>query len=174
MAIDREVADADGMLRGLDALAEASTAVQVVDEVERETSFTGSRETTRTSEAGISVAHGVPVASGKLSASHRRSATATGRLCRTGVEHHQVIFGPVDRALDRITAALASARVWLLPGRMEQRPPRPATPAGGPVTPQRPPHRGITVKMAGRVGSSTDGKTPTRLRASVPRGGTMS
>jgi hypothetical protein len=148
VAIDREVADADGMLRGLDALAEASTAVQVVGEVERETSFTGSSETTRTNEASLSVAHGVPVASGKLSASHRRSATATGRLRRTGVEHHQVIFGPVSRALARITTALAPARLWLLLDEWSSVPQDLQPLLADLLRRSVLPTRGITVKMA--------------------------
>lgn len=66
VAVDRDVADAAGLLEGLDALAEAATEVKVVGEVERETIVGGSAESTGE----------IAVSSPRLSVSRRRSVTA--------------------------------------------------------------------------------------------------
>lgn len=105
VALDREIADATGLLDSLDALAEAATEVRVVGEVERETTVGGSAESS--GEVTLS-------SSPRLSAGARRSMTAESRLRRTGVEHHHVLFGPLTRALRGITRALGVARLWLL------------------------------------------------------------
>lgn len=105
VAVDREIADATGLLDSLDALAEAATEVKVVGEVERETTVGGSAE----SSGEVTVS-----SSPRLSARSRRSTTAESRMRRTGVEHHHVLFGPLTRALRGITRALGTARLWLL------------------------------------------------------------
>jgi hypothetical protein len=112
MALEREIGEQNSLLLALDALAEAATAVQVVGEVERETTFGGSAE----SSAGIELAMSPngPVPNATVSATRRRSATAQSRLRRTGTERHHVVFGPLSRALRRITSALGPARLWLL------------------------------------------------------------
>ncbi len=107
VAFEREVGDQNGLLLALDALAEAATAVEVVGEVERETTLGGSAE----SSVGVEL---LLAPNAKVSATRRRAATAESRLRRTGVERHQVVFGPLSRALKRITNALGSARLWLL------------------------------------------------------------
>lgn len=89
IAVDGEVADPDGLLRALDALAEAATGVEVVGEVERETTLGGSVEASRA--AGLALS---PRRSASLSAASRQSVTAHNRVRRTGVERHRVLFGP--------------------------------------------------------------------------------
>jgi hypothetical protein len=105
VAVEREVADAAGLLGSLDALAEAATEVKVVGQVERETTVGGSAESG--GEVAVSSAP-------RVSASRRRSVTAERRLLRTGVESHHVLFGRLSKALRGITGALGSARLWLL------------------------------------------------------------
>jgi hypothetical protein len=107
VAFEGEIHDQNSLLLALDALAEAATAVQVVGEVERETKFGGSAE----SSAGIEL---TVSPNAKVSASRRRAATAESRLRRTGIERHHVVFGPLSRALKGITSALGPARLWLL------------------------------------------------------------
>ena len=107
VALEREIGDQNGLLRALDALAEAATAVQVVGEVERETTVGGSAESSVDVELTVSP-------NAKVSATRRTSATAESRLRRTGIERHHVVFGPLSRALRGITSALGPARLWLL------------------------------------------------------------
>jgi hypothetical protein len=107
VAFEREIADQNSLLVALDALAEAATAVEVVGEVERETKFGGSDESSAGLELTVSP-------NAKISATRRRSATAESRLRRTGIERHHVVFGPLSRALKGITSALVPARLWLL------------------------------------------------------------
>ncbi len=107
VALEREIADQNGLLLALDVLAEAATAVQVVGEVERETTVGGSAESSVGIELTVSP-------NAKVSAARRRSATAESRLRRTGIERHHVVFGPLSRALRGITSALGPARLWLL------------------------------------------------------------
>lgn len=109
IAVDREVTDPDGLLRALDALAEAATGVEVVGEVERETTLGGSTEAS--SAAGLALS---PRPSGSLSAASRRSVTAHNRVRRTGVERHRVLFGPLTRALRAVAQSISPARLWLL------------------------------------------------------------
>jgi len=107
VAFEREIGDQNRLLLALDALAEASTAVEVVGEVERETKFGGSAESSVGAELTVSP-------NAKVSATQRSSATAESRLRRTGIEQHHVVFGPLNRALRSITSALGPARLWLL------------------------------------------------------------
>lgn len=107
VAFERQIADQNSLLVALDALAEAATAVEVVGEVERETKFGGSAESSVGIELTVSP-------NAKVSATRRRSATAESRLRRTGIERHHVVFGPLSRALKGITSALGPARLWLL------------------------------------------------------------
>jgi hypothetical protein len=109
VAMERDMADPTALLRELDALAEAATTVKVVGEVERETTVSGAAESTRSAEVSLSSR---PALRG--GANHRRSVTAQHRLVRTGVERHQVMFGPLSRAVRGIVRALAPARLWLL------------------------------------------------------------
>lgn len=107
VAFAGEVGDQDRLLLGLDALAQAATAIQVVGEVQRETTVGGSAE----SSAGIELAVSPKAA---LSARKRQAVTAQSRLRRTGIEQHHVVFGPLSRALRAIAGALGPARLWLL------------------------------------------------------------
>jgi hypothetical protein len=108
-AMERDVDDPDGLLRALDALVEASTAVEVVGEVEAETRL-GEQE-----HSGIGVALSAsPSPGGRFVAGQRRSARAESRLRRSGVERHRVLFGPLSRALKAVTRALRPGRLWLL------------------------------------------------------------
>jgi hypothetical protein len=106
-AFESAISDQSRLLLALDALAEAATAVEVVGEVERETTFGGSAESSVGIELTVSP-------NAKVSATRRRSATAESRLRRTGIERHHVVFGPLSRALKGITSALGPARLWLL------------------------------------------------------------
>ncbi|MBV9161872.1 MAG: hypothetical protein JO309_06830 [Pseudonocardiales bacterium] len=107
VAFKHETGDQNALLLGLDALAEAATAVKVVGEVEQETTLGGSAESGVGLELSVSP-------NAKVSATRRRSATAESRLRRTGIERHHVVFGPLSRALRGITSALGSVRLWLL------------------------------------------------------------
>jgi hypothetical protein len=109
VAMEREVTDSTGLLRGLDNLAEAATTVKVVGEVERETTVGRTAEAVRAAEVTLAASPGV-----RGSISSRRSVSAHSRLLRTGVERHHVMFGPLSRAVRGIVRALAPARLWLL------------------------------------------------------------
>lgn len=108
-AMERDMADPTALLRELDALAEAATTVRVVGEVERETTVSDAAESARSAEVSLSSRPGL-----RGGAQARRSVTAQSRLVRTGVERHQVLFGPLSRAVRGIVRALAPARLWLL------------------------------------------------------------
>jgi len=103
LAIENE----SDLLEPLDALAEAATAIEVVGEVEHETTITGMREST----VGLELSASPSV---KLTAKGGNSKSAQSRLRRSGVERHQIVFGPLGRALRGITKALGSRRLWLL------------------------------------------------------------
>jgi histone H3/H4 len=107
IAMERDITDPTGLLRELDALAEAATTVRVVGEVERETTVGGSAESTHGAEVSLRPDL-------RLSASTRQSVSTRSRLRRTGVERHQVMFGPLSRAVRSIVKVLAPARLWLL------------------------------------------------------------
>jgi hypothetical protein len=107
VAFGCEIGNQNALLIALDALAEAATAVKVVGEVERETKFADSTE----SSLGLELTVSPNV---KLSGTHRKAATAESRLRRTGIERHHVVFGPLSRALRDIADALRPARLWLL------------------------------------------------------------
>jgi hypothetical protein len=109
MAMERDIDDPTGLLHGLDQLAEAATTVKVVGEVERETTIGGSAESVRSAEVSMASMAGL-----KAAASSRRSVSAQSRLRRTGVEQHQVMFGPLSRAVRGIVRSLGTARLWLL------------------------------------------------------------
>jgi hypothetical protein len=107
VAFAGEIGDQDSLLLALDALTEASTAVRVVGEVQRETMVGGMAESSVGLELTVS-----PKAA--VSATQRQSATAESRLRRVGIEQHHVVFGPLSRALRDIASALSPARLWLL------------------------------------------------------------
>lgn len=109
VAFERETAAPERLLRALDALADAATGVEVIGEVERETSLGGSAEVSGTSGLTLSTR---PAAS--VSSATRRSATTHNRVRRTGVERHRVLFGPLTRALRAVTDSISPARLWLL------------------------------------------------------------
>ncbi|AXB43791.1 hypothetical protein [Amycolatopsis albispora] len=104
LAVEREVGD-HRLLPALDELAEATTAVEVVGEVESATKVGAAAE----AEAGLEVS-----SSAKLSGRRKDALTAESSLRRTGTERHRVVFGPLGRALQRIAAALGGARLWVL------------------------------------------------------------
>lgn len=105
VAVEQQVADPTGLMRNLDALASAATEVKVVGSVEAETTVGG----TSASDAGVELS-----SAPRLSANRRHTVTAQSRLVRTGIEHHHVLFGPLNRALRGIIRTLGPARLWLL------------------------------------------------------------
>jgi hypothetical protein len=107
VAFGCEIGDQNALLLALDKLAEAASAVQVVGEVEQETTFGGSAE----SSAGIEL---TASPNARVSVGTRKSASAQSRLRRLGIERHHVVFGPLSRALKAIASALHPARLWLL------------------------------------------------------------
>jgi hypothetical protein len=109
-ALETEIADQNALLQALDKLADAATTVEVVGEVERETTVEGSVESAHSGQVTASASS----LSGALSSSRRISESARGRLRRTGVERHHVVFGPLMRALRDVVTALGGSRLWLL------------------------------------------------------------
>jgi len=108
-AMEREFGDQDGLLQAMDALVDASTAVEVVGEVEAETRL-GEKE-----HSGVGVelsVSGVP--RGRFSGGQQRTVRSESRLLRMGVERHRVLFGPLSRALRAVTKAMRPSRLWLL------------------------------------------------------------
>jgi hypothetical protein len=102
-----EVGDQNALLLALDELAEAASAVEVVGEVEQETTFGGSAESSAGLELTVSP-------NAKISTGMRKSARVQSRSRRLGIERHHVVFGPLSRALKAVTSALHPARLWLL------------------------------------------------------------
>lgn len=109
IAIERDIADQDGLLHALSDLVEAATAVEVVGEVERETTLSGATETNGGFQLNLS-----PHPTASASVSRKRSSTAENRIRRTGIERHHVLFGRLNRALRAVTESLRPARLWLL------------------------------------------------------------
>jgi hypothetical protein len=109
IAVERGVADQDGLLRALDLLVDAATAVKVVGEVERETTLAGATETTDGLRLNLSARPAAEAAT-----TRKRSLSAGVRLRRTGIEQHHVLFGRLSRALRAVTESLGRARLWLL------------------------------------------------------------
>jgi hypothetical protein len=108
-AMERDFDDPDALLQAMDTLVEASTAVEVVGEVEAETRL-GEKENT-----GVAVELSASMKPGaRFAAGQRRTVRAESRLRRTGVERHRVLFGPLSRALRAVTKALRPRRIWLL------------------------------------------------------------
>ncbi|QUQ62802.1 hypothetical protein [Kutzneria sp. CA-103260] len=108
-AMEREFGDPDGLLRAMDTLVDASTAVEVVGEVEAETRL-GEKE-----HSGAGVELSVSTAPrGRISAGQQRTVRAESRLRRTGVEQHRVLFGPLGRALRAVAKAMRPSRLWVL------------------------------------------------------------
>ncbi|WP_132114429.1 hypothetical protein [Actinocrispum wychmicini] len=95
----------EALLPTLDPLAQAASAVQVVGEVERETTAGDKAE----SSSGIELSARPVVKTSSGWTAHQES-----RVRRTGVERHHVVFGPLNRALRGIVRALDGARLWLL------------------------------------------------------------
>lgn len=108
-AIDGNVGDQSLLLPALDALAEASSAVRVVGEVERETTLRASEDTTGAVEGSVSVTPGA-----RVSLARHGSRQGESRIRRSGTERHHVVFGPLSRALRALTRSLGGARLWLL------------------------------------------------------------
>lgn len=109
VAVEGEVADQNGLLRALDALVEAATEVEVVGEVERETTLGDTAEASGGFGVEVSARPSV-----SLSGKRGRSTSAQQRLRRSGVERFRVLFGPLGRALRAVTESLAPVRLWLL------------------------------------------------------------
>ncbi|MFD2415552.1 hypothetical protein [Amycolatopsis pigmentata] len=109
VALEQEITSPERLLRALDALADAATGVEVVGEIERETTLGGSAEVNDT--AGLSLSARPTVS---VSSTTRRSATRQNRVRKTGIERNRVLFGPLTRALRAITDAISPARLWLL------------------------------------------------------------
>ncbi|HEY0804267.1 MAG TPA: hypothetical protein VGD84_04355, partial [Pseudonocardiaceae bacterium] len=81
IAVERGVADQDGLLRALDLLVDAATAVKVVGQVECETTLAGATETTDGLQLNLSARPAAEAAT-----TRKRSLSAGVRLRRTGVE----------------------------------------------------------------------------------------
>jgi len=106
IAVERDIADQDKLLHSLESMVEAATAVEVVGEVEKETTVGGATE----SNGGLQVS----LSSVGASVSRKRSHTDQNRIRRTGVERHHVLFGRLSRALRAVAESLRPARLWLL------------------------------------------------------------
>lgn len=113
-AVNHSVADQDQLLRALDALAEAASSVEVIGEVERETTFADGDVATDSTDMSVSINGGGPTAAIRATDSKQKWISAENRMRRTGVEQHRVIFGPLNRALRAIADALGGTRLWLL------------------------------------------------------------
>jgi hypothetical protein len=109
VALERDVSDQTGLLRALDELGAAATTVRVVGDVERETTVGDAAESSTSVGVTVTATPGIRAARGD-----RRSVSTQSRLLSTGVERHQVLFGPLSRALRGIVRSLAPARLWLL------------------------------------------------------------
>ncbi|MEV6645427.1 hypothetical protein [Amycolatopsis sp. NPDC051371] len=109
LAVDGQVADQDGFLRGLDALVAAATEVEVVGETTREQTSRAADERRSGLEASLGRQAGI-----KGSLRHRASTTESSRQLRTGVEQHRVMFGPLSRAIQAVADGIRPARLWLL------------------------------------------------------------
>jgi hypothetical protein len=109
LAVEGQVPDQDGFLRGLDALVAAATEVEVVGETEQEQTRGAADEHRSGLEASLGRQSGV-----KGSLRHSTSTTASHRRKRTGVEQHRVLFGPLSRAIQAVADGLRPRRLWLL------------------------------------------------------------
>lgn len=103
------------LLAQLDQFAEAISTVEVVGEVEEEVAGGREHESGRGVEGGLSVDGlsrlGLRVGGRSYSRDADHSLTRTRTV---GVARHRLIFGPIGRALQRISATLDGRRVWLL------------------------------------------------------------
>ncbi|RJQ79044.1 hypothetical protein D5S17_11580 [Pseudonocardiaceae bacterium YIM PH 21723] len=114
-AINKEVSDQDGLLRGLDSLATASTGVEVIGAVEHESTVAAELENTNYQENSAEIGGFFGPGAGVTAGSEQKvTQAAEGRVRRIGVERHHVVFGPLSRSLRQITGALGRSRVWLL------------------------------------------------------------
>jgi hypothetical protein len=109
LAVDGQVPDQDGFLRGLDALVAAATEVEVVGETEQEQTLGDAVER----QSGLEASLG-PKSGAKAYTRHKASKSASSRQKRTGVEQHRVMFGPLSRAIQAVADGIRPARLWLL------------------------------------------------------------
>jgi hypothetical protein len=107
--------DAGGIhLDPLDDLREAARTVQVVGTIESETASEAStgRETSRGARLGVSLS-GLEIG-GALGSKDAASARIESRLRELGVPQLHINFGAVAQALERVAAAFAPKRIWIL------------------------------------------------------------
>lgn len=116
IAIERDITDdlnGAALLPALDAVADAATTIEVIGQVEHETTHGEDRQTT--TQLGLTASLN-PATQPHLTAtsSHKHTSTAHNRQRRTGIERHRVLFGPLSRALRAVTKSLDGRRLWLL------------------------------------------------------------
>jgi hypothetical protein len=109
LAVDGQVTDQDGFLRGLEAWVAAATEVEVVGATEEEQTRSDADE--RASGFGASLGRRSGL---HAHLHHQASTTASSRQKRIGVEQHRVMFGPLSRAIQAVADGLRPARLWLL------------------------------------------------------------
>ncbi len=85
------------------------TTVEVVGEVEQEASYSDSDSSEDSASLGI----GPMDASVSLGYQRNKVRSTSMRLRRSGVERHQVLFGPLGRAMQRFTDALDGKNLWV-------------------------------------------------------------
>jgi hypothetical protein len=114
-AMELGEAATSALLAQLDRFAEATSSVEIVGEVEEEVSGGREHESGRGVQGGVSMdglfGPGLGIGGGSYSRDADHSQTRTRTV---GVARHRVIFGPIGRALQRISATLHGRRVWLL------------------------------------------------------------
>jgi hypothetical protein len=112
IAIERDITDninSAALLPALDAVADAATTIEVIGQVEHETTHGEGHETS--TQLGITAATQPHLTA---TSSRKHSSTAQNRKRRTGIERHRVLFGPLSRALRAVTRSLDGRRLWLL------------------------------------------------------------
>jgi hypothetical protein len=112
--VDAALATGDIELRPFDQLAEAASSVEVVGSVEAESASetTAARESSRGLRLGVSLT-GVDLG-GDLGRTDTTSERIETRLRELGVPQLHINFGAVAQALDRVAAAFAPRRIWIL------------------------------------------------------------
>jgi hypothetical protein len=109
ITIERDITDNTALLTALDAIADAATTIEVIGQVEHETTHVEDHHST--TQAGATLSRAPQLS---LSATRTHNTTAQNRHRRTGIERHRVLFGPLSRALRAASDALGGRRLWLL------------------------------------------------------------
>jgi hypothetical protein len=104
-------AESPPLVRAMDDLAEAITQVEVVGEVEHDTGVERSAGDESGFEASVDLSGGAGL---RFQRSGHASVSSNQRVRRSGVERHQVLFGPLGRALRSFADVVGPRRLWVL------------------------------------------------------------